>query len=90
MTEAVSISDMKPSDGLDDGSKVTRTLDRVCLRETLWRYGFSRIEITDFIRSRGAPQISDAAEVIGRSAKGFRAVIFCDKSRWMPSHRSAA
>ena len=63
-TDAVSIVEMAPRDGLQNESVVLSTADKVELVERAVRAGARRIEVTSFVNPSRVPQMADADEVM--------------------------
>ena len=63
-TDAVSIVEMAPRDGLQNESAVLSTADKVELVERAVRAGARRIEVTSFVNPARVPQMADADEVM--------------------------
>lgn len=63
-TDAVSIVEMAPRDGLQNESAVLSTADKVELVERAVRAGARRIEVTSFVNPTRVPQMADADEVM--------------------------
>ena len=63
-TDAVSIVEMAPRDGLQNESVVLSTADKVELVERAVRAGARRIEVTSFVNPTRVPQMADADEVM--------------------------
>ncbi|NUS41746.1 MAG: hydroxymethylglutaryl-CoA lyase, partial [Terrabacter sp.] len=63
-TDAVSIVEMAPRDGLQNESALLSTADKVELVERAVRAGARRIEVTSFVNPARVPQMADADEVM--------------------------
>ena len=63
-TDAVSIVEMAPRDGLQNESAVLSTADKVELVERAVRAGARRVEVTSFVNPTRVPQMADADEVM--------------------------
>jgi hydroxymethylglutaryl-CoA lyase len=64
MTEAVTIFEVGPRDGLQNEPRPITTADKIRLVNLLSDCGFARIEVTSFVSPKWVPQMADAAEVL--------------------------
>ena len=64
MTEAVTLFEMAPRDGLQNEKRPIATADKIALIDRLSACGFARIEATSFVSPKWVPQMADAAEVM--------------------------
>ena len=64
MPDSVRIREVGPRDGFQNEPEVIPTADKVRLIELLGASGFSRIEVTSFVRPDVIPQLADASEVL--------------------------
>ncbi len=63
MTDAVTIIDVAPRDGLQAVSRFVPTEEKIALVRALAAAGLSEIEATSFVSPKAIPQLADAAEV---------------------------
>lgn len=64
MTDAVTIFEMGPRDGLQNEKTMIATADKIALVDRLSECGFRKIEVTSFVSPKWVPQMGDAAEVM--------------------------
>lgn len=64
MTEAVTIFEMAPRDGLQNEKRQIATAEKIALVNRLSGCGFTKIEVTSFVPPKWVPQMADAAEVM--------------------------
>jgi hydroxymethylglutaryl-CoA lyase len=64
MTEAVTIVEVAPRDGLQPLTTFVPTEDKIALVRALAAAGLVEIEATSFVSPKAIPQLSDAAEVL--------------------------
>ena len=69
MTDAVTIFEMGPRDGLQNEPAMIPTRDKVRLVDLLSGCGFRKIEVTSFVSPKWVPQMADAAEVMAAIAR---------------------
>jgi hydroxymethylglutaryl-CoA lyase len=62
--DRVSIVEMAPRDGLQNGKVLIGTQDKIRLVDMLSGCGFERIEVTSFVSPKWVPQLADAADVM--------------------------
>jgi hydroxymethylglutaryl-CoA lyase len=62
---SVRIREVGPRDGFQNEPEEIATADKVRLVDLLSSSGFSRIEVTSFVRPEVIPQLADAEEVLG-------------------------
>ena len=65
MTDAVTIFEVGPRDGLQNEAVQIATPDKIKLVDLLSDAGLRRIEVTSFVSARWVPQMADAAAVLG-------------------------
>ena len=63
MSDAVTIFEMGPRDGLQNEKQIIATADKVRLVNQLSACGFKKIEVTSFVSPKWVPQMADAADV---------------------------
>lgn len=64
MTDAVTIFEVGPRDGLQNEKKHVATSDKVKLNNMLSDCGFKKIEATSFVSKKWVPQMADAEQVM--------------------------
>ncbi|MCU0986376.1 MAG: hydroxymethylglutaryl-CoA lyase [Acetobacteraceae bacterium] len=64
MTDAVTIIDVAPRDGLQAVAAFVPTAEKIALIEALAAAGLAEIEATSFVSPKAIPQLADAAEVL--------------------------
>lgn len=64
MSEAVTVYEVGPRDGLQNEAAVVPAADKVRLIETLADAGLPAVEATSFVSARAVPQLADAEEVL--------------------------
>jgi hydroxymethylglutaryl-CoA lyase len=64
MTDAVTIIEVAPRDGLQPVSRFVPTEDKIALVRALAAAGLVEIETTSFVSPKAIPQLADAAEVL--------------------------
>lgn len=69
MAEFVRIDEMGPRDGLQNEKHVVSTADKIRLVNLLSACGFTRIEVTSFVRADRVPQMADGAKVMAGIAR---------------------
>jgi hydroxymethylglutaryl-CoA lyase len=91
MTEAVTIFEMAPRDGLQNEKRMIATGDKIALVDRLSRCGFSKIEVTSFVSPKWVPQMGDAAKVMAGIARapGVRYAALTPNMRGYDGARSA-
>ena len=63
MSDAVTIFEMGPRDGLQNEKQIIATADKIKLVDQLSACGFKKIEVTSFVSPKWVPQMADAANV---------------------------
>ena len=63
MSDAVTIFEMGPRDGLQNEKQIIATADKVRLVNQLSACGFKKIEVTSFVSPKWVPQMADATDV---------------------------
>ncbi len=66
LPQSALIREVGPRDGFQNEPEVIPTDDKVAIIDKLTATGFSRIEITSFVRPDVIPQLADGAEVLSR------------------------
>ena len=69
MTDAVTLVEVGPRDGLQNEPRVIATARKIDLIDQLAACGLTRIEVTSFVSPKWIPQLADAAEVMGGIAR---------------------
>ena len=69
MTDAATIVEVGPRDGLQSETVMVPTADKVALVDRLSACGFTRIEAASFVSPKWVPQMGDAAEVMAGIAR---------------------
>jgi len=64
VSDAVTLFEMGPRDGLQNEKRPIATSDKVRLVDFLSACGFRKIEVTSFVSPKWVPQMADAAEVM--------------------------
>lgn len=64
MTDAVTIFEVGPRDGLQNEARLIPAADKINLVNMLSDSGFSKIEVTSFVSPKWVPQLADAGEVL--------------------------
>ena len=63
MSDAVTIFEMGPRDGLQNEKQIIATADKIQLVNQLSACGFKKIEVTSFVSPKWVPQMADATDV---------------------------
>ena len=69
MSDAISIVEVGPRDGLQNEARAIPVSDKVALIDALSRAGFARIEAASFVSAKWVPQMAGSGEVMERIAR---------------------